>query len=301
MQEWKRNNAELPKRPVSAYFEFSNKHRKETLRKYPHLSSAEVSGVLAKKWREAALEVRASYKQREKLRWNEYKAKMSPWRRNNKEVEQAASMPPSEDLSLKPCAALRSSSFENMSTGLDSTTREKPRMPSLALPSPFPGVQDILPGESLAAPQDRLQPTLRSGMNYLQDPFRRPPTLPGVNSTLLPVSMPLLSNLTSLAAFGRHPPFDITANTRPRSSLTSQWRRSLQEQEMRIHLRRSLAQQQVQQREQQELVRLRYLSSSLSPISFPSAAALSSSPSLEELLLLEEMLRQGSVSSNSLP
>eukprot|EP00978_Attheya_sp_CCMP212_P034701 scaffold146798_cov62-Attheya_sp.AAC.1 len=84
----RKKDASTPKRPMSAFLEFSNENRKLAQLSNPHLNSRVISKVLANMWREAKADERAFFVDRERERLETFKAKLKAWkeRANNTAV-----------------------------------------------------------------------------------------------------------------------------------------------------------------------------------------------------------------------
>eukprot|EP00978_Attheya_sp_CCMP212_P022381 scaffold66710_cov47-Attheya_sp.AAC.6 len=76
----RKKDASTPKRPMSAFLDFSNENRKLVQLSNPHLKGGVTSKILANMWREAQADERAFFKFRERERMETYKAKMKAWK-----------------------------------------------------------------------------------------------------------------------------------------------------------------------------------------------------------------------------
>ena len=70
-----------PKKPVPAYFAFSNARRQKVKSDNPSASNAEISGILSNMWKEAPEAIRKVYVEEEASRRQEYAVEMEKWRR----------------------------------------------------------------------------------------------------------------------------------------------------------------------------------------------------------------------------
>ena len=88
-----------PKKPVPAYFAFSNARRQMVKSQNPTASNAEISKILARMWKEAPLEVKKAYQEEEALRRAEHGAAMQEWKKEadrQKEEETNMTVRPSD-------------------------------------------------------------------------------------------------------------------------------------------------------------------------------------------------------------
>lgn len=74
---------DTPKRPMSAFLAFSNERRKTIVEANPHLSSSEISSVLAKLWRECPLPVKKIYREKEAQQRSNYKKERAAWKQRS--------------------------------------------------------------------------------------------------------------------------------------------------------------------------------------------------------------------------
>lgn len=77
-----------PKKPVPAYFAFSNARRQLIKNENPTATNAEISRILAKMWKEAPEDVRNVYLEEEAGRREEHAIAMEKWRRENKKHQE---------------------------------------------------------------------------------------------------------------------------------------------------------------------------------------------------------------------
>jgi hypothetical protein len=73
-----------PKKPVPAYFAFSNARRQRIKNENPNATNAEISRILAKMWKEAPEDVKNVYLEEEAGRREEHAIAMEEWRKQNK-------------------------------------------------------------------------------------------------------------------------------------------------------------------------------------------------------------------------
>ena len=78
--------ANAPKRPVSAFVAYSNERRKMVTRHNPHLSPAEISGMLGQMWKHEVVHVRQFYT-------DQYARQMLEYRRACQEEQEQESQP----------------------------------------------------------------------------------------------------------------------------------------------------------------------------------------------------------------
>jgi hypothetical protein len=76
-----------PKKPVPAYFAFSNERRQRVKNKNPSASNSEVSKILSKMWKEAPGEVKDVFMEAEARQRVQHSTAMKEWRRKRKEEE----------------------------------------------------------------------------------------------------------------------------------------------------------------------------------------------------------------------
>jgi len=76
-----------PKKPVPAYFAFSNERRQEVKNQNPNATNGEISRLLSKMWNEAPEEIRRKYLDQEAKERAVYTEKMKEWRAKRKELE----------------------------------------------------------------------------------------------------------------------------------------------------------------------------------------------------------------------
>lgn len=74
-----------PKRPMSAFFAFSNKRRAAVKAQMPGASNAEVSKALSRMWKEAPEELRRQYQEEEAELRQLYKVRIAAWRQSEDE------------------------------------------------------------------------------------------------------------------------------------------------------------------------------------------------------------------------
>jgi hypothetical protein len=80
-----------PKKPVPAYFAFSNERRQEVKNQNPSASNGEISRLLSTMWKEAHEDVRKIYIEREAREREKYTQKMTEWKKSRKkEAEEGA-------------------------------------------------------------------------------------------------------------------------------------------------------------------------------------------------------------------
>lgn len=81
-----------PKKPVPAYFAFSNERRQEVKNSNPSATNGEVSRLLSKMWKDAPEEVRKFYLDREAEEREKYTESMAEWKakRRREAAEQAS-------------------------------------------------------------------------------------------------------------------------------------------------------------------------------------------------------------------
>ena len=72
---------QAPKRPLSSFFDFSNKYRKTVQDENPGMKAAEVTSVLAKMWKSAPEEERAFFLERYIRRREKYKATVAEYKK----------------------------------------------------------------------------------------------------------------------------------------------------------------------------------------------------------------------------
>ena len=72
-----------PKKPVPAYFAFSNGRRQQVKNENPSATNAEVSKLLSNMWKEAPEELRNQYLEEETARRKVYAVDIAEWRREN--------------------------------------------------------------------------------------------------------------------------------------------------------------------------------------------------------------------------
>eukprot|EP00544_Gedaniella_sp_CCMP2646_P008652 CAMPEP_0202483394 /NCGR_PEP_ID=MMETSP1361-20130828/2636_1 /ASSEMBLY_ACC=CAM_ASM_000849 /TAXON_ID=210615 /ORGANISM="Staurosira complex sp., Strain CCMP2646" /LENGTH=362 /DNA_ID=CAMNT_0049111621 /DNA_START=141 /DNA_END=1229 /DNA_ORIENTATION=- len=84
---WKRTKRDptAPKRPPSAFLNFSQKKRRPIKEQFPHLSNTDVSKKLGEMWRNASEEERAPYVAKEKAEREAYKIKRDAWQEEHDE------------------------------------------------------------------------------------------------------------------------------------------------------------------------------------------------------------------------
>jgi HMG (high mobility group) box len=68
-----------PKRPMSAFFDFSNSRRAQFRKMHPIATNGEISSILAKVWKEAPHEVKREYIEREARLRDQYKRDIAAW------------------------------------------------------------------------------------------------------------------------------------------------------------------------------------------------------------------------------
>lgn len=73
-----------PKRPMSAFLDFSNSRRTMVRTIHPNATNGQISSMLAKVWKEAPDEVKREYVEREAKRREQYKRDMAAWTKANK-------------------------------------------------------------------------------------------------------------------------------------------------------------------------------------------------------------------------
>lgn len=80
-----------PKKPVPAYFAFSNERRQEVKNSHPSATNGEVSRLLSKMWKDAPEEVRKFYLDREAQEREKYTESMTEWKakRRREDAKQA--------------------------------------------------------------------------------------------------------------------------------------------------------------------------------------------------------------------
>eukprot|EP00978_Attheya_sp_CCMP212_P037738 scaffold180789_cov71-Attheya_sp.AAC.2 len=76
----RKKDASTPKRPMSAFLDFSNENRKLAQLSNPHLKGRVISKILSNMWKEAQAEERALFMDRERELLKTYKAKMKAWK-----------------------------------------------------------------------------------------------------------------------------------------------------------------------------------------------------------------------------
>ena len=76
-----------PKKPVPAYFAFSNARRQKVKSENPSASNAEISKILSQMWKSAPEDVREVYLEEEKRQRKAYTLGMQEWRLQQKEKE----------------------------------------------------------------------------------------------------------------------------------------------------------------------------------------------------------------------
>jgi hypothetical protein len=79
-------DATAPKRPMPAFFAFSNKRRAMVKAQIPDASNAQVSKALSQMWKEAPYVLREQYKHEEAELGRKYKVDIAEWRRNEDEA-----------------------------------------------------------------------------------------------------------------------------------------------------------------------------------------------------------------------
>eukprot|EP00978_Attheya_sp_CCMP212_P027725 scaffold93529_cov62-Attheya_sp.AAC.1 len=91
----RKKDASTPKRPMSAFLDFSNENRKLAKLSNPHLNSRVISKILANMWKEAKADERAFFVDRERERLETFKAKLKAWkeRANNTAVVTETDVP----------------------------------------------------------------------------------------------------------------------------------------------------------------------------------------------------------------
>ena len=68
-----------PKRPLTAFFMFSNSHRKEVASQFPKATNAEISRTLSQMWKAASATTREPFLQKEQRLKDQYKAAKAAW------------------------------------------------------------------------------------------------------------------------------------------------------------------------------------------------------------------------------
>mmetsp|Transcript_25244 Transcript_25244/g.45707 ORF Transcript_25244/g.45707 Transcript_25244/m.45707 type:complete len:319 (-) Transcript_25244:592-1548(-) len=76
----RKKDASTPKRPMSAFLDFSNENRKLAQLSNPHLNSRVISKILANMWKEAQADERAFFVDRERERVETFRAKLKAWK-----------------------------------------------------------------------------------------------------------------------------------------------------------------------------------------------------------------------------
>jgi hypothetical protein len=76
----RKKDASTPKRPMSAFLDFSNENRKLAQLSNPHLDSRVISKILANMWKEAQADERAFFVDRERERVETFRAKLKAWK-----------------------------------------------------------------------------------------------------------------------------------------------------------------------------------------------------------------------------
>jgi high mobility group protein B1 len=93
-RKWSKD-PDAPRRPMSAFLMFSNGKRAAVKKQNPSLSNADISRLLADRWRSAPAEERQTCIKQEFDERQEYKVKLAKWRveQANLSLEQAAEFP----------------------------------------------------------------------------------------------------------------------------------------------------------------------------------------------------------------
>jgi hypothetical protein len=69
-----------PKRPMSAYLDYSNSRRAQLRRQYPNATNGQISKMLADVWKEAPVEMKREYIEREAMLREQYKIELAAWK-----------------------------------------------------------------------------------------------------------------------------------------------------------------------------------------------------------------------------
>jgi hypothetical protein len=78
---WQKKDPTKPKKPVPAYFSFSNARRQFVKQQHANASNAEISKILSKMWQEASDELKQQYIDEETKQRAVYVAKLEEWRK----------------------------------------------------------------------------------------------------------------------------------------------------------------------------------------------------------------------------
>lgn len=137
-------NPTAPKRPASAFLAFSNERRRDVSQDNPDLSSAEISGLLSKMWKEAPTPVRDKFREEERQRREQYKKDLSEW--SEKQTSEN-DMGQSKSSSLPQATPSSSATFAaTLAAAASATSAAAPSSPDVARAQPQ-SPQDITAGQ----------------------------------------------------------------------------------------------------------------------------------------------------------
>jgi len=101
-----------PKRPMSAYLAFSNSRRAMVKKENPQMGNAELSRLLSTMWKEAPVDVRKKYIDREFAKRQSYNVVMATWKANTKE-EKRVKRDLREEVAIRAVEAAEQSAHES--------------------------------------------------------------------------------------------------------------------------------------------------------------------------------------------
>lgn len=90
-----------PKKPIPAYFAFSNERRQEVKNNNPTAANGDISRILSKMWKESPEDIRKKYQDNEAEDRAAYNEKMKEWKAGSKEREAKRAVQEAEEAARK--------------------------------------------------------------------------------------------------------------------------------------------------------------------------------------------------------